>query len=326
MSLDLLDIVSPLGVFGAEDVDPSALGTGSPDPRYTLFTKKNEQVLGTDRDYPIVVRDSRGQAITSYTAANPLDAVIWQGDALAALATPAIAWDDAAAGSCTLTIARADLLDDSGDPLAPGVYRLQAFVGEAGGVRKTIVDATIRLVATPGAGVAPRVYGTADEMKVFFPPIDDLQAGSDETGFAEQRARARQWADQFVERYSAAQDKTAVRAWLAADRLAVTPILSEMVAKKALSIVLLAQLPDAATVAAGRQSSFQQAGARLAAEAEALAANWVAEVDADGDGTVDTWVDCRVDADGVPLATPARGLRYGVLRARCWSRASRSES
>ncbi len=124
----------------------------------------------------------------AYVGTETLQAIVWAGDDQSALATLTPTWDDAAAGTVSLTIPAATTTS-----LAPQAYTISLTVVSAT-VKYEGWRAWLRIESGPGAADAPAVWCSYDNMLLYSSWLDDLQSESDTAGFAEQRARATQWA------------------------------------------------------------------------------------------------------------------------------------
>lgn len=121
-----------------------------------------------------------------------LDAKVWRGDDEAPLFSPAVAWAEedgeslASEGRLVLSVSAGQTAT-----LAPGAYRLQVGV-TVGGVRFLAYDGTLEVGASPGAGEAPKVYCSYDEMKEIADRIDLVfPRESGRSGYLEERADGR---------------------------------------------------------------------------------------------------------------------------------------
>jgi hypothetical protein len=106
------------------------------------------QSISSDADYDLgPILDSTGDPVTFSSAAD-LAATLWRSTGVRdeALATPAVAWTDAPAGLCRLSVAAADVA-----PLAPGDYGVEVVATPADGRPRTVLWATLRLLDAPRA-------------------------------------------------------------------------------------------------------------------------------------------------------------------------------
>jgi hypothetical protein len=269
-----------------------------------------EAVVGADASWDLILRNADGSVNTGGAGAAALSAVVWAGDDQATLFAPTTTWVDALAGHVLLSVAASQT---SG--LTPGLYKVQLSLALGGQTSKKDLG-LLRLLAAPGSGTAPTTYCSYDDMRRFAPWIGDLQSGeSDETGFAEQRARARTWLhDAIVSRdrpwvwgrsgrvlgepgflgtwNDGRHGDLGPSKWLR-DQLDAGYLMTigprydkvrEMTAKKSLGYVLEAQLPEAG------QRDYATLADRFHREAEWLLAGYVAELDLNGDGQADYWV------------------------------------
>jgi hypothetical protein len=267
-----------------------------------------KHVLGTSRVYRMSIRNDAGTTVKTYTEANDLSAAIWRGDDTAIIAEPELTWRDPAQGTVLLRIDRDDI-----EGLEPGLYPVRLNVTDEDDDPKCWAEFYLDLKAAPGTAVPRKVYGTFDQMAVWYPRVVGLLAETDQTGAAEQRARARDWIDRWIEDHPDGRTRADVRALLADDQLVVTSLVSEIAAKKALAIVLNGQVTsDPPAVAGGRQSAHEPGAKEFEAEANALIRTLVAELD---DGTE---IDCRDPA--FVMSQAPNTLRCGTIRlgTRCY--------
>lgn len=261
---------------------------------------------GYDRDVLLQVRDATDTALTTLLDTDTLAVAVWQGDDLAALATPTASWVDADAAKYLISFVPADTED-----LAPGKYRIQATA-----TRSTrtwvLLDGWLEVTATPGSTEAATALVTADQMLVYAPWLDDLATASDQAGFLEQRVRAGQWLfDLLCDRWRPAgpfnlgdrqafgdwpidQPSTWLRTKLEADPsgLIVRPKTREILAKKAIAHVLDAQV--------GREGSdnYRALAGRFHDAAGDLLKTYIAEIDVGSTytGTVGLVIHCGVSS------------------------------
>jgi hypothetical protein len=131
----------------------------------------------------VVVRDGSGAVYTGFSGVEALAGIIWSGDTKASLATFTPVWQDAATGKVVATIAKTTTA-----ALAPGVYLVEIHVADGSAA---LFRGQLEVLASAGSGSAPFSYVTFDQMLEFAPRAGRLfDTGSDETGFAEQRAQA----------------------------------------------------------------------------------------------------------------------------------------
>jgi hypothetical protein len=270
------------------------------------------QSKGVDRDYQLTIRDSAGQPVGAFTLASGLSAVIWAGDDTAVLATPAVSWLNPAVGTIKLTISAGNLA-----PTEPGTYHLVVKITDDARVF-TAFDGYIAVDPAPGVASAGPVYCDFRDMLTYYAAVGQLQAASDQAGFAEARARARTWFDNAILRRYVPSNQFAstvgfgppfygvqqgvggsvagragrskwLRDQLAANLLMVTDTVKEINAKKAISIVCGAQIGSD-----GKRTGYQDVGDRFSYQAEHLMFGYAAELDLNGDGYPDITVNMGV--------------------------------
>lgn len=259
-----------------------------------------EVVRGAALSKRLTLLDENDAAITTYTGAATLAADCWRGDDQSALFHPSVAWLDAPAGTIAFTV---DAADSSG--LAPGVYSLLLWI-TAGGDPVSRPIGNLRVLPAPGSGTARPVYCTWDEVKRLAGSwAEKLQrADTDQTGFAEERADARQeleeklhaaWRPDFQDgrvqtsyddlyypwsRLTQLKDPWLIAA-LEADQLLVTSRIRDWCGYHALSLICQRQINPA------KDEGYAAAAAYYASKADSLAAMIVAEIDTDNDGQGD---------------------------------------
>jgi hypothetical protein len=141
---------------------------------------------GTARSLTITLANSAGPL--AYVGTETLEAIVWAGDDMAALATLAPTWLDASAGTVSLAIPAATTT-----ALDPQAYTISLTVVSAG-VTYEGWRAWLRIESGPGTADPAAVWCSYDDMLRFASWLDQIQGESDTAGFAEQRARATEWA------------------------------------------------------------------------------------------------------------------------------------
>jgi hypothetical protein len=241
--------------------------------------------------------DGTGLPATGFTGADALAAQVWPGDDRPALFAPALAWLDATAATCRLTISAAQSAT-----LAAGQYAVRATVTPGDGLTRAIWRATLVICATPGTRVAPATYGTSDGLLQLAPWLADLASASDQSSFAEPLGRARAWLDKLILRRwvglggdgsgwaGAGGDGTGSawfgsgaigpsayqRAQVAAGCVVVNAELLEIVYHQAAAYALEHAIGDRGG------TSYQKLGDRYAARADDLALGCTVELDLSG--------------------------------------------
>lgn len=163
---------------------------------------------GADLAFRHTVRDAEtGDAITTWLGGATLAIDVWQGDDQATLFHPTAAWINPLLGTIREDISGADTAD-----LPPGVY-LHRLTIDNGTQTAVFPLQSLELLAAPGTGTAPTVYGEADDLYDFISAavLDPLKTDADQSGWVEQRHRARTWLDEtIVARALRVQDLQAV--------------------------------------------------------------------------------------------------------------------
>jgi len=130
---------------------------------------------------------------TAYIVTDVLTAKMWPGDTQMVVATPTVTWIDATVARWKINFVPADTAT-----LIAGVYPIRVIATRGAGIAELLRD-TVEITAVPGAGVAPVVYCTYEDMSAECNWLQQFQSESeDQTGFAEQRQRARQWMDGII--------------------------------------------------------------------------------------------------------------------------------
>jgi hypothetical protein len=261
-----------------------------------MSTWKLAQGTGASWTVPIVDEDN---GALSYVGSETLSGSVWPGGTRLALATLTPTWLDPEEGTTTVTISESVTAD-----LLPAVYSVRCTITDASGTREYYVG-RLEIIASPGTSEAPPSYITDLDLRDFAAWIDDLQAESDQTGFARQCSRARAWLDEIlIGRYKpgsggqlgdpgygswdagSSVPSQWLRDQLADDRLMVRDITKEICAKRALGYICKAQL--------GRNNDhpYQDLAKCFLAESEELVKIYRAELDLDDDGQADLFIDC----------------------------------
>ncbi len=150
--------------------------------------------VGYDVAWQVTIVDSTGAAITTYTGSEPLSATVWAGDDQAPLFSPTVSWVSAAAGTTNIAIASAQTLG-----MTPGKYRVLASLTDSTGAKRCFYEAVLDLTYAPGSATPRPTYIAFADLRPHAAWIEDLQDElEDQTGFAEQRALARDWLDGMI--------------------------------------------------------------------------------------------------------------------------------
>jgi hypothetical protein len=251
-------------------------------------------VKGTRRDFQLTMLDESG-AVAAFLGTEALAAQIWGGGTTAPLATPAVTWISAPAGTIRLSITAADQASLEDQP-----YPIRVYLTAASGDVVQIWAGWVAFTPTPGASAVVPVYGTYRDMADHFGPgLDRLMMASTYTGFRRERAKARETLDSWIlarfKRPSWGYDlqtfgswsggihgpDPTVKAWLADDCLMIEPRTVEIASRLALAYVLQKANEDELRAQAGGQ--YRQA--------VALGLGYVAQLDTNADGNADLSVD-----------------------------------
>jgi hypothetical protein len=156
-------------------------------------------VQGVGKVIPKVIALADGiTPSTAYQLTDTLSCRVWVGDQEAAIVAPAVAWD-ATNGPPYYQIT----LQYSDTQTVPvGLYSMQVIATRPGTSATAIVyDGQLEVLPAPGTGTAPHVYIQYQDLLPFAPAIASYQQHyRDTTGFAFQRAVARDWLDELCHR------------------------------------------------------------------------------------------------------------------------------
>jgi hypothetical protein len=151
--------------------------------------------LGTSRSFPLQVMQADGYTPSAaFLATDVLTPIVWPGDDMPAVASPAASWIDATIAAYQVSFGPSDLAP----PLLPGVYRIRVMARRGSDVVEIYRD-SLEVVVTEGAGVTAAAYCTFEDMATECNWIAQFQDDNeDQTGFLEQRVKARNWMDSLI--------------------------------------------------------------------------------------------------------------------------------
>jgi hypothetical protein len=240
---------------------------------------------GTDADFEITLLDADGNRVTTYTAEDSLSGEIWAGDDQAVLLLPSVSWIDPAQGTIRLTIVGSQTA-----LISPARYRVRIRINTTDDRVIDAWESWLEITASPGSATAPKVYCTYNDLVLVAPWLATEQTVNDQAGFAEQRGLAREWLDSIIHRsFLHGIRSTYLQGLLDTDKLIVTPQVVEITAKRAIGTICANILSGAP---GEKESGYQRLSYRFLAEASALAMEFTAEVDTDGDGEPELIVHC----------------------------------
>jgi hypothetical protein len=252
-----------------------------------------DQGSGDSWDVPAV--DSNGDPI-AYTGAELLSAKIWPGGLRAGLITLTPTWKTPASGITNLVITGVQTAT-----LVPAIYRVVCTLTDAGGAHD-YYRGDLEIFADPGTEIVAPAYCTVADLRDHAAWIDDLQAESDQAGFARQLGKARKWLDDLIVNRFKVQSSGALlpgqpgygayslgmgddmppskwlRDQLDANLLIVRESTVELCALRALWLICSAQVgrdPD---------GPYQKLARGFLLRADNLAKTYRAEIDPDGSG------------------------------------------
>jgi hypothetical protein len=151
--------------------------------------------LATSRTFPLQVMQADGYTpSTAFLASDVLTAAVWPGDDMPTIAMPAARWTDATIAAYQVAFGPTDLIP----PLLPGIYRIRVRATRGPDTVEIFRD-SLEVVVTEGAGVATAAYCTYEDMATECNWIKQFQDDEeDQTGFLEQRVKARNWMDGLI--------------------------------------------------------------------------------------------------------------------------------
>lgn len=126
----------------------------------------------------------------NFTGSETLVARLWPGDSRASISI-----------GCEWVLApdqiRVTVLASDIETIETGRHRLQVIV-LANGEPIEAARATLQINDGPGTSSAPLVYCDQSDLEIACPWIGEMLSPSDQTGFAEQRSRSREWLDRLI--------------------------------------------------------------------------------------------------------------------------------
>ena len=160
---------------------------------------------GSSRSFPFqVMLPDLVTPFTAFLGSDALTATVWPGDDLPATMTPSASWVDATTSKWSLDFVPLDTMPAIVPPatsavvIEPGVYRVRVTATRGSAVAELLRD-TVEILVTEGAGTAAPVYCTFEDMAAELSWIGQfLNDAEDQTGYREQRARARLWMDGLI--------------------------------------------------------------------------------------------------------------------------------
>jgi hypothetical protein len=234
---------------------------------------------------------------STYLITDTLTAKVWPGDDQLIVATPTASWIDVTVAQWKLAFVPADTAT-----LIPGTYRFRVTATRGSGVVELLSD-SVEITAVPGAAAAPAVYCTYEDMAAEVNWLQQFQSETeDQTGFAEQRKKAREWMDGMIlrsaPRYGAGQLVSMQGSWNwgSGTRLAMDPVMAGYLAADGLMLTTpqgraIVQACACYAISLVFQSQIGKENAGMAngfaMKARYIAATIVAEIDSNDDGVAD---------------------------------------
>jgi hypothetical protein len=249
---------------------------------------------GIDQDVPVALLDENGNPVTVFTTADSPYAEVWSGENTPVILSPACTWISAPLGTFVMSFNSSDTAD-----IAPGKYRLRYGV-VSNGRTYAAQDVFLQFTESPGDATPLTSYCSYRDMVDFAPWIADLQDANDQTAFAVERYRARQWLDRVIQRHNPmsfwnefaiplfgfsigtgndlpqwnwGQTDPVLQAWLNQDLLLVSEQVTQITAKYALYLVCAAQVGPGS-----EKTNWQQLAADFYADAVRITQCYSAEI------------------------------------------------
>lgn len=264
-----------------------------------------EHIKGTYREHQLSLKNSEGDAITSYTSSFTPSAAIWNGDETASVASPTLEWISAAAGTLKLILVPANTSSLTVQPYPIRCYLTRPSDSHPIEIWRGWLD----LKHVPGAVATLKTYASYEDMQRFVGPwLKTAMYDGQQAGFTEDRNRARKWLDAAIlARYrpfystrgssllslgvwqeTPGVDPT-LKTYLDADKLLVRDRVVEIVSRKAIMYVCERM------IAAGKTDNpYAYIRSLQQTELEGLLSGFVAEIDTNADGTADILIPFNV--------------------------------
>lgn len=255
--------------------------------------------LGTDRAWKVQILDSAKEPIV-YSPDDVLRGIVWVGgSSKTELFAPTVTWIDATAGIILISISADQVTPDPmaevPDLVEPGKYQLLVLVTTFE-TEKTqeVWSEELELLPIPGQESPLRSYVRFRDLLAISQAIVDAQDKSDETGFAYQCYEASNWLDgiilarsggaQYWSHGFASNSSTTIQGYLADGKLMITPKVREIVARRAVAMIL---------ESAGSEPKLVAQAQRQYSIANNLISTYQAEFDVNNDGVADVVVPCN---------------------------------
>ena len=237
------------------------------------------QAKDSERRWLVRLIHETGEPL-AYDGSESLACKLWAGDDRAVWATPSCVW------KTPPDLARVTITPAHLQNVPAGLCKLRIYVGSS---PIHAAEACLRVLNAPGAATAPASYCSAQDLRSLFPKIDELaDRQEDQTGFAEQIGAARDWIDgsirdAYAQERGNGEARRQAQQWLSADKLVVSAAIRRAAACHAVADILQGQL--------GGSEEFAKLSARLRHQARRHLAETIAEIDLDGDGAGDVFIE-----------------------------------
>lgn len=270
-----------------------------------------EVFQGCANQWSIQLKDSNGNPVTSYTAADTLSMQLWAGGTQPLLATPTVSWIDPTQGTVQLTIAPTDT-----EGLLASTYQLALTLTHLS-LPILAWRGQLELLEGPGDSTPPAIYCQYADMLALAPQIGAEKHPDQLSGYLTQRGSARAWLDNMILNNSIGKVVMTANNWQGQafdyytgrnlyiwqclhDNLLIQDYaIKTVTAKYAIALVYKPALSPSDKAL----SQYQKLGNQFEVEANRLSKTIYAQFDINGDGVPDF---------AVPLSyLSIRGRRWG---------------
>jgi len=237
--------------------------------------------------WQVTLQDNAGSVVTTYTVDNVPACKVWSGDNTAVSANPTVAWIDPTAGTLLISFKQADT-----SSLTSGSYVCAvelALTGDLIGETLEVYRANLVVEDSPGTQVTPKTYCSYSDLLDYAPQIAKELADSTQTGFAEQRGKAKDWIDEVILAHAGRWRWRYVKDLLDTDKLIIDSKIKEIAVYRTLSYIF-----GSSFSASKETTTYLDFAARQKQNANAAIGTLVAWFDTNNDGIGDVHVDCAI--------------------------------